>query len=222
MGGLPDQSDYQLLDYFEFTYPRTFDADGGHLLFNDSSANVRYVSSGYSAAPYILDLSAADGATGLYLPAFLTGASFSSSLGAVTFEMRGESGAATRRIALSSAPLLPDAARVPEPPAIPDPSAIPDLLIITHPDFHPDGEDAVWQAYLARRRSTMNVLPLDIQSIYNAYSYGLFDPKAIRAYLVSASEHGAVCPRASCSWVTPASTTRTTPPTRPIRTVYQP
>ena len=187
VGGLLGQSDYQLLDYFEFTYPRTFDADAGVLRLTDSSTNSRYVSTGYSAIPYIFDVSAADGATGLCLPSFLTGASFSSSEGAVTFEMRGTPGAASRRVAISSAPLLPDAAVVPEAPAIPDPLAVPDLLIITHPDFHPDGEDAAWQAFLARRRSAMNVLPQDIQSIFNAYSYGLLDPKAIRAYLTAAA-----------------------------------
>ena len=72
-----DQGDYQIPDYFDVAYHRTFDADSGALIFTDTNADASYASAGYASAPYILDLSSTDAATGLKLPVLLTGADFS-------------------------------------------------------------------------------------------------------------------------------------------------
>lgn len=183
--GVPGQYDVQFFDYFDLTYLRTFDADSDALLFTDANADASYSSSGYASAPYILDLSSADAATGLKLPVLLTGATFES--GTATFEMAANPAVSDRVVALSSAPLLPDAAYPAAPPVVLTPNNAADMVIITHPDFHPAGADGAWQAYLTRRSAAMRVMTVDIESIYNAYSYGLFDPTAIRSFLTDAA-----------------------------------
>ena len=177
--------DYQFLDYFDFLYPRTFDADNEALTFTDDDADAQYTCPGYSAAPYILDLSQADPATGLKLPVLLAGASFTG--GTATFEMPANPAVTSRVVALSSAPLLPDAAYPAATPVTLTPDNPADMVIITHPDFHPAGADAAWQAYVSRRSAAMSVMTVDIESIYNTYSYGLFDPTAIRSFLTEAA-----------------------------------
>jgi len=183
--GVPGQNDVQFFDYFDLDYRRTFDADSEALLFTDANADASYASPGYASAPYILDLSAADAATGLKLPVLLTGAEFSG--GTATFEMAANPAATDRVVALSSAPLLPDAAYPAAPPVVLTPGNAADMVIITHPDFHPAGADEVWQAYFARRSAAMRVMTVDIESIYNTYSYGLLDPTAIRSFLTDAA-----------------------------------
>ncbi len=174
-------TDYDFLDYFDVTYERTFDADNGTLLFTVPNQNAQYSSSGYSAPPYILDLSASDPATGLYLPVMLTGAAFSN--GTVTFEMPQNPNVSGRTVAISSAPLLPDSAALSSGVDLASPQPGADLLIITHPFFHPAGQDQIWQDYLARREAQMAVRVVDIQDVYDNFSYGIFDPTAIRTFL---------------------------------------
>ena len=183
--GFPSQADYQIPDYLEATYARTFDADDGALLFTDANADAQYACPGHAAAPYILDLSAADAATGLKLPVLLTGATFEN--GTATFEMPANPAVTGRTVALSSAPLLPDAAYVAAPALTLTADNVADMVIITHPDFHPAGADLVWQAYLAKRSASMRVMTVDIEQIYDAYSYGLVDPTAIRSFLQAAA-----------------------------------
>jgi PKD repeat protein len=182
---IPASGDYQIPDYFNVTYTRTFDADSGSLLFTAPNQNAQYSSAGYASAPHILDLSKSDAGTGLTIPTLLIGADFSD--GVATFQMAADPSVAARCVFLSSALLTPDDAQTVTPPDLSDPSLGADLLIITHPDFHPAGSDAVWQAYLARRSSEMSVKVVDIQDIYDNYSYGIFDPTAIRSFLSAAA-----------------------------------
>ncbi|MGA9752084.1 MAG: C25 family cysteine peptidase [Acidobacteriota bacterium] len=173
--------DYAFLDYFEVAYQRTFAADGNSLFFSAPNGDAQYSSSGYSSQPYILDLSASDPSTGLVLPVLLTGASFSN--GTVTFQMPQNPAVTTRTVALSSAPLLPDSAALSSGVDLASPQQGCDLLIITHPFFHPTGQDQIWQEYLARREAQMSVRVVDIQDIYDNFSYGIFDPTAIHTFL---------------------------------------
>jgi hypothetical protein len=193
--GIAGFPDFQLLDYFEFSYPRTFDAEAGGLFFSDVNANARYSCPGHASVPYILDLSASDAATGLKLPILLAGAAFSG--GVATFEMPAKPSAAGRTVALSSAPLLPDGAKIADLETLPGTGSgdVADLVIITHPYFHPSGLDSVWRTYLARRQATNRVLVVDSEDIYNAYSHGLFDPTAIQSYLKAMALAGGTPPK---------------------------
>ncbi len=179
----PTLSDALFPDYFDVAYPRTFDADGGSLLFTGPSANATYSCQGFASAPIILDVSRQNTA-GLAVPRFLSGAAFSA--GTATFQMPADSGVTTRTVALANAPLSPDDAQMSSAQDLTSPSLGCDLLIITHPDFHPAGSDAVWQTYLARRKASMAVTTVDVQDIFDQFSQGIFDPTAIKAFLAAA------------------------------------
>ena len=187
------QADYLLLDYFDITYTRTFSADGNALLFKGNDTDAQYSSSGYSGAPYILDLSQADSGTGLYLPVLLTGANYAN--GAVTFQMPQNPNVTGRTVAISSAPLLPDSAAMSSGVDLASLQQGCDLLILTHPFFHPTGQDQIWQEYLARREAQMSVRVVDIQDIYDNFSYGIFDPTAIHSFIQSVAANWSPVPR---------------------------
>jgi hypothetical protein len=177
------EADNQILDSLTVSYLRTADIDNNTLLIEDQGGDKKYVagtsSYKFSAVPYIFDISQKDASTGLYLPKNAVNAQYSS--GIVTFDA-AEQGI-PRKFYMSSNTSLPLSI---ESISTRDLSAGCDLLIITHPDFHPGGTDAVWQSYLASKASRYSVLAVDAQEIYDSFSYGIFDPAAIRDFLVYA------------------------------------
>jgi hypothetical protein len=175
-------SDYQIPDCFEIQYQRTLQAEGDALLLTVPASSTLFRPFGFGSSPYVLDLSSTDAASGIFLPRQLTGVVFSDTpeTGTAAFEALGT------RFALSSSPLLPDSVEVASERDLSSPALRADLLIITHPDFHPAGLDTDWQAYLARRRTSMEVEVVDVQDIYDNFSFGIFDPSAIRTFLQAA------------------------------------
>lgn len=175
-------SDYQVADRFEVSYQRTLEAQGDSLFLTVPADSSLFRPHGFSLKPTVLDLSDEDAPTGLFLPKLLTGAAFSDlpNLGTAAFEASGT------RFALDAAPSLPDSVEICISRDLLSPSLSADLLIVTHPDFHPAGQDTEWQAYLSRRRATMDVEVVDIQEVYDNFSHGIFDPTAIRAFLQAA------------------------------------
>ncbi len=184
--------DYLIPDYFNVTYSKTFNADSDVLDFDAPNVDARYACNGFSSLPYVLDISR-NPASSLVLPALLTGVSFSS--GTATFEMAYDAAVTSRKVVLSASPLLPDKAEITTVRNLGASSLGADLLIITHPDFHPQGHDAVWQRYLARREAEMSVQVVDIQEIYDNYSYGVFDPTAIKTFLESVAANWSPVPK---------------------------
>jgi len=195
--GSASQSDFQYMDYIDVSYERTFEADSGALHFTAPATKARYKSSGYSSPPTILDLSSMDTATGLSEPVLLKGASFKR--GTVTFNMPADGNCdptvCMRTVALSSSPLAPDDAQLSSGVNLSDPSLAADLLVITHPDFHPAGQDPEWEAFLSMRRQNLDVTVVDIQDVYDNFSYGIFDPTAIRSFLAAAASTWSKAPR---------------------------
>ena len=185
-------SDYQILDKIAVTYRRQTVADQGALLLTDDDADRRYEVSGFASAPYSLLLGDPDPATGLYRPSVLAGASFGS--GTCVFELPA-SGGASRSLALASTTSPPDSVAACASRDLSDPSLGCDLLVITHPELHPQGQDDAWQAFLARKRASLDVTVADIQEVYDNYSYGLLDPTAIRSFLQDAAARWAKAPR---------------------------
>lgn len=185
-------SDYQILDKVTVTYQRQTVAAQGALLLTDDDVNRGYQVSGFPAAPYAFLLGEPDPATGLYSPSVLTGAAFGS--GTATFELSA-AGGASRSVALASTTSPPDSVAACTSRDLSDPSLGCDLLVITHPALHPQGQDAAWEDYLARRRATMDVTAVDIQEVYDNYSFGLLDPTAIQSFLQDAAARWTKVPR---------------------------
>lgn len=185
-------TDNQILDYISLQYLRTTECDNNSLLIEDSGGNLKYKATGFSSNPYIFDLSEYDSATKLYLPKHLINAYFNS--GEITFDYAdiGKS----RKCAISSSPLLPDLIELVNSRNLTDQDLSCDFLIITHPDFHPSGSDSVWQNYLSRRNSRFlyGAKFVDIQEIYDNFSYGIFDPTAIKSFLTYAKNNWVTFP----------------------------
>ncbi len=191
--GYADHGDYQIPDFFEATYARTLAAASDALTLTPPNANARYSSSGYSALPTALDLSRRDAATGLYLPRLLTGVSFA--LGTATFQMALDPGVTDRTVHLSAAPLSPAAAAVSQKTDLSAAANAADLLVVTHSDFVSASGTSAWQRWLARRQGRYTVKVVDIQDVFDNFSYGLFDPTALRTLLQTAGSAWSVKPR---------------------------
>jgi len=173
-------NDNQIVDTVSVSYLRTTDADSDSLFIEDNGGNKKYKANGFSTQPIILDLSNKDSQTGLYFPQICKNAAFSS--GQVTFDYLDLGGA--RKCFLSSSFLLPPVEEI-QSRNLKDSNLGCKFLILTHPDFHPFGSDQVWQDYLTRKNSQFNndVLWIDIQEVYDNFSYGIFDPTAIKTFL---------------------------------------
>lgn len=184
--------DYQIPDFFDVSYERTFAAHEGILDFTVPDRQARYAVTNLPAAPYLLDLTATDPETGLALPKLLENALFSGDT--ATFERPAEGGT-ERRLYAAAAPKSPAALEAAAPRDLASPSLGADLLILTHPDFHPEGETGAWGEYLRRRRGRFAVEVVDIQEVYDQFSDGLFDPTAIRAFLAAARSAWNPAPR---------------------------
>lgn len=172
--------DYQIPDFVDVTYDRALVASGGALEFTTAGSPGVLVAAGFAQEPYAFDVTQEDPSQGIVLPVRLTGMEYDPVPQLVRFE---GTAAPPRRYALSSAPLLPDSVQLCTSRDLSSPAFSADLLIITHPDFHPAGQDSEWQDYLARRRATMDVEVVDIQEVYDNFSYGIFDPTAIKTFL---------------------------------------
>jgi len=195
-----DPADWQILDEIDVTYTRTLETDTDALFFEDPSVDATYRPFGFSLQPILLDLSTTDGTTGLFLPELyeVSPAYFTDSGDGnpdpdqLSFEMAGAAG--TRRLALSAAPLIPDGMHVSTGRDLTDSALSAGLVILTHPDFHPSGSDAVWQSYLARRQGAMDVEVVDIQDVFDNFSFGIYDPLAIRAFLQTTESNWSAAP----------------------------
>jgi PKD repeat protein len=192
---VPGTGDYQIPDRFDVSYARDFQAEGGSLDFSDPGQDARYAVPGLGSPPWILDVSTTEAATGLALPRLVTGATFDAGSGTATFEMAQDPFVAERRVALSSAPRLPDSSESASPRDLSSPTMGADFVILTHPDFHPAGSDATWQEYVSRRAAAMDAEVLDIQEVYDNFSHGIFDPTAIRSFLEAAAANWDPVPR---------------------------
>lgn len=191
--GFSDHADYQIADYFKITYTKRLKAISGYLELTGDPAASDYKASGFSKLPYVLDLSNVDSATDIISPVEIIQGSYSSTGKSITFELQAKSGG--RRVAIASAPVEPATMGIVNARNLQDPSLHADFLIITHPDFHPAGADTEWQNYLARRRLEFDVEVVDVADVYENFSYGLFDPAAIKSFITYAETNWSVKPR---------------------------
>ena len=189
---VPSSGDYQIPDAFDVTYERTFEAREGVLDFTVPARDARYAVTGLPSPPVLLDLTERDPDSGLRLPRLLENALFAG--GTCTFELPAGAGA-ERRLYAAAAARTPVSLAYAAPRDLSSPSLGADLLVLTHPDFHPAGASGAFEAYLDRRRSRFAVEVVDIGEVYDNFSYGLFDPTAIKAFLQAAAAFWNPAPR---------------------------
>lgn len=157
-----------LFNWFEIHYARHFQAENDTLEFSMAQAGPwKYQISGYSSADLgVMDVSA------VYTPTWITGAQFSS--GTLSFESNQPVGAryyAGRFTDLSAAQIVLA--------TLPDLSAPADYIIITHKDFLA----AVQPLADYRASQGLDVIVIDQQDLYNAFTHGIFHPMAVKEFL---------------------------------------
>lgn len=178
-------NDNQIVDTISVRYLRTTEADSNDLMIEDNGGDKRYIATGFFENPFILDLSNKDSQTGLFFPIRCINGSFSG--GQITFDYPNSLGG-ERKCFVSCNTLLPLSIEQITSRDLYDTNLGCKFLILTHPDFHPSGSDQVWQNYLLRKNQQFSggVLWIDIQEVYDNFSYSIFDPTAIKSFLTYA------------------------------------
>lgn len=157
-----------LFNWFEIHYARLFQAEGDALEFSMSQAGPwKFEISGYSSGDLgVMEISS------VYTPTWITGSQYSS--GVLSFESNQPADAryyAGRFIDLSAAQIVLT--------TLPDLSSAADYVIITHKDFLA----AVQPLADYRANKGLDVKVIDQQELYNAFTYGIFHPLAVKEFL---------------------------------------
>lgn len=176
-GGSGAFADAVALDWFEVSYNARFRSDGSTLEFGslDTGQSTFALQGFHSPSVSLLDI------TDTRAPVLLLGAEIDGGDDSgYTLRFTDPSDGARRYLAFTT-----DAVRGPTRIERNAPSSLlssdhgADYVVVTHPDF----SDAL-RPLLARRRSSgLRVEEVLIQDIYDEFSFGVFDPRAIRRFL---------------------------------------
>ncbi|MDQ7006100.1 MAG: C25 family cysteine peptidase [Acidobacteriota bacterium] len=190
--------DIVAVNWVEIDYDRLFDARDDVLFFDvagDGSQEIQI--SSFSAPPEIWELTDTTLSTaGMSLaePRRLTGVDFSG--GVATFELRTDAAAPTRRF-VAVGPngfLVPDTVREDSPadsldgslmPSLKDPANGADWLVIGPASLLDTGTPgSELNALISHRQNQgLTTAIVDIQDVYDEFSYGITDPQAIRDFI---------------------------------------
>ncbi len=168
------------LDWFEVEYGRSLEAHDGKLRFYSPVTEGRYEYrlSGFGTEPIVLDVTHIEDIR--------------------RFELRSDAG---NRVFVdsvradeprdyisveSSAFLTPEGMQRDEGSDLRDSDHHADLVIITHSDFY---DQALRLQAMREEHDSLSVFVADIQDIYDDFSWGLFDPTAIRDFVKYAYEN---------------------------------
>jgi autotransporter-associated beta strand protein len=175
-GGGPDVS---LVDSVSLTYAHSYRADNNALRFSVAAGQTIIVSGFTSAAIRVIDI------TNPAAP-IENAPQISAMNGGYAFKLQ-TSGAGTRTfMALTDDLASHPAALLANQPA--NLTALPaaDLLIVTHHDFRAAVEPLAAQ----RRGEGLTVAVVDIEDVYDEFSFGAHSPNALRDFLAYTNSHG--------------------------------
>lgn len=175
MGDTGTPYDMVFMDKFDVTYPRTFQAKDGRLTFTaagDAFA-VRNLPN-KDVVVYRLD---ANGPVRLNQVRVQAAGG-----GTYTASFAGLEEARTYLVTTADASFQPGTEAVRVPNGLDRPA---EFLIISHPNFIEGLEPLV----TARRAEGLTVSVVNVEDLYTQYSYGIFDPQAIKDYINYASNN---------------------------------
>lgn len=163
------------IDWYEVEFSRRFEAKDGILKFpaSDTTGPVKYSVSGFSQPPYIFDIS------DLFEVKRIINPSFSSNI--LTFETTS-SDTSKGLYYLASEGNLKKVSRLEtvEIPGLRDTTNSAKYIIITYDDFYDQVKPL---KTLREEKNNFRVKIVKISDVYNEFSWGLFDPTAIRNFL---------------------------------------
>ena len=174
-------SDIIYVNWIEVEFDDTFTAEGDVLAFHGGGVGpFEYRLIGFESPDiWLYDI------THSASPGLITGA---------VIEQKGRTWAAVfeddlpwvgRYLAVAApSKIAPDRILLDEPSSLASPTNGADYLLITHPDFY----DAVWPLSEFRRAQGLRVEQVKIGDVYDEFSHGVFDPTAIRDFILYAYE----------------------------------
>lgn len=163
------------IDWYEIEYNHWFEAKDGLIKFlaSDTTGPVKYSVSGFSQVPYIFDIS------DLFRLKRIINPSFSSNI--LTFETTASDTFRDLYYLISEGNLkkVSRLERV-EIPGLRDTTNLANYIIITYDDFY---ENVQFLKDLREGKNNFNVEIVKVSDVYNEFSWGIFDPTAIRNFL---------------------------------------
>lgn len=173
----------QYINYYEIEYSRRFEAKDGILKFPapNTTGSIKYSVSGFSQTTYIFDIS------NLFRVKRIVNPSFSANR--LTFETTASD--TTRDLYyLASEGNLKKVSRLErvEIPGLRDNTNLANYIIITYDDFY-DQVKPLKDLREEKEEDSLYVKIVKVSDVYNEFSWGLFDPTAIRDFLRYAFLH---------------------------------
>jgi len=180
------QTDVSLVDSIRLTYQHTYTADNDALRFTASGNQVLTVGGFTSGTIQVMDL------TNTGVPQELTGNIEQDKSGfSVTVTTPWGAGERTLLAFTNEQARHPAAVWANRPSKLRQPGQGADLLIVTRPDFF-DGLELL-KAF--RQRQGLSVTLLDVEDIYDEFSYGQKSPQAVKDFLAFARSSWKKAPR---------------------------
>ncbi len=164
----------QRLDQFSISYPSRFLAQNGYLEFNSAAAGFKV---GNLPTDGVLVYRIDPSGEVIKLTPTIT----KETSGTFTAAFLGGSSNSTYFVSAGTELLVPEFGATPVNVDLNEPA---EYLIISHPDFI-----ANLQPLVAARQSQYTVSVVDVTDLYTQYTYGVFDPDAIRQYIKYAADN---------------------------------
>ncbi|MBN1400969.1 MAG: hypothetical protein JXA74_09030 [Anaerolineae bacterium] len=162
------------LNSYAVTYPRAFAARDGGLTFTATGAAFQV--EGLPSSEVVVYRLQGEAVTRL------SGLQVAGAPGAHSVTFAGDAVEATYAVASAEAIMTPDMRPAPTADIT---AGTAQYLVISHPDFVAGLEPLA----AARRSQGWDVRIVDVEAVYPAFGYGIFDPQAIRSYIAYAASH---------------------------------
>lgn len=183
------ESDVSLLDYVRLTYPHLYVADKDSLRFTMSQADRVSISGFTNSNVRVLDITDTESVEEIQPEITAQGGTFSAAI-SVQGSVAGRE-VRTMLAFVDRGGARPDAISANQPSNWNASKQSANFVIITHPDFR----NAVAPLAELRRKQGMTVAVVNVDDLYDEFSYGAHDPQAIRDFLSSAKSSWRKSPR---------------------------
>lgn len=182
---LNGDSDINLVDYVRLTYWRTYRADNDQLTFTSSHTTPVMVEGFTSPQIRVFDITNPDAITQVSSKVTQKGAGY-------TLKVAGGGGSLRTLLALAESQVQhPAAINANESSNLSGADNRADFIILTHRNFR----DAVKPLADLRRSQGLETLVVDVEDVYDEFSYGAKSPAAIKDFLGLAQNTWALAPR---------------------------
>ncbi len=166
--------DLVYLDKFSITYPHLFRAENGRLTFTAAGKVFRVTN---LPTPNVVVYQLVKNR-----PVRVSNVTVKAAGSAYMATFAGSTTASTYLVSTAEAMLAPELANVPASASLNQPAQ---YLIISHPDFIAGIQPLVQ----ARQAQGLTVSVVNVNDLYARYTFGVFDPKAIRQYIAYAAQN---------------------------------